>query len=68
MKRKSFWFEETDDVALGKIAKQYGCPETQALRLAIRLVADNLPLLVDLPPNPKRGPKPKKKSKTGNHE
>ncbi len=53
MKRKTFWLGPEDEVALEKIRMHYGCEsDSQALRLALRVLADSPRLDVILPERP----------------
>lgn len=61
MKRKSFWLDTEDEQALSIIQRRYGCEsESQALRLAVRVLAASPMLEVRLPSTPKHArPSPK---------
>lgn len=61
MKRKTFWLDSEDEAALAVLSRRYGCEsESQALRLAIRVLAASPMLEVRLPPTPKHArPSPK---------
>lgn len=61
MKRKTFWVAPEDEQALSIIQQRYGCEsESQALRLAVRVLASSPMLQVDVPPPPKHARKPGK--------
>jgi hypothetical protein len=54
MKRKTFWVAPEDEQALETIQQRYGCEsESQALRLAVRVLANSPMLALTLPPTPK---------------
>lgn len=61
MKQRMFWLGPEEDEALRIISARYGCEsESQALRLALRVLAASPILTVSLPPPPKHARKPKK--------
>ena len=50
MKQKSFWFDETDDIAISTIQQRYGCEsQSQAVRMAVRMLAMADKLNLQLP-------------------
>jgi hypothetical protein len=54
MKRKTFWVAEEDEQALTVLRERYGCEsDSQALRLALRVLAQAQRLDVVLPERPK---------------
>lgn len=54
MKRKMFWLGEDDEHAITIIADRYGCESgSQAVRLALRILAESQRLIIELPPHPK---------------
>lgn len=58
MKRKTFWVAPEDEQALSVIQQRYGCEsESQALRLAVRVLANSPMLAFPLPPTPKHAKK-----------
>jgi hypothetical protein len=61
MKRKTFWLDEVDECALQTISERYGCEsESQAMRLALRVLANSPKLEIQLPKRPKHArPSPK---------
>ena len=61
MKRKTFWVAPEDEAALVLIQQRYGCEsESQALRLAVRVLANSPMLALTLPPTPKHAKKAEK--------
>lgn len=61
MKQRLIWLGPEDEDALRVIAERYSCESmSQAVRLAIRVLAASSMLQIDLPPTPKHARKPGK--------
>jgi hypothetical protein len=58
MKQRLIWLGPEDEDALRILVQRYGCESvSQAIRLAIRVLAASPILQVDLPPTPKHARK-----------
>lgn len=61
MKQQMFWLGPEDENAIETLKQRYGCEsKSQVVRLALRVLAENPPLLVNLPPTPKHAKRPAK--------
>lgn len=59
MKQQMFWLGPEDEAAIATLKQRYGCEsKSQVVRLALRVLAENPPLLVNLPPRPAHARKP----------
>lgn len=59
MKQQMFWLGPEDEAAIAILKQRYGCEsKSQVVRLALRVLAENPPLLVNLPPRPTHARKP----------
>lgn len=53
MKQQMFWLGPEDEAAIELLKQRYGCEsKSQVVRLALRVLAENPPLRVSLPPRP----------------
>lgn len=59
MKQQMFWLGPEDEAAIALLKQRYGCEsKSQVVRLALRVLAENPPLHLLLPPTPKHASKP----------
>lgn len=66
MKQQAFWLGPDEDEAVRVIMARYGCEsKSQALRLALRVVAASPMLTVSLPPTPPHARHSRKEEQAG---